>query len=260
MVASPGTGVALDKLIEAVERVEEESDVTLFAATLPRPAHLPPRPADPSTEGYYGSIEIENAWKAGRMLVAVRHLNDNVNQRECRVEDHLVGSLYWRDLEEKHIKELDVSTQTKSASAAGAEMKAKTCSTRAHPDEKGLDQVDAASSRGEKGDVSSIVYGCKEGLAYICNICVSPQCGRQGTGTRLLHKCLEQVRENGYRELWLTTFANVPFNAPWYARQGFVLVEMEKVPAILLERFNLEIRAYGLEGMGERVIMKYAIV
>ncbi len=44
---------------------------------------------------------------------------------------------------------------------------------------------------------------------------------RQGLGGRLIRELAEWAREQGYSALALTTFPDVPWNGPYYARLGF---------------------------------------
>lgn len=48
---------------------------------------------------------------------------------------------------------------------------------------------------------------------------------RRGIGRSLLERSAEVAPERGLAELSLTTFRDVPWNAPYYARCGFVLYE-----------------------------------
>lgn len=63
------------------------------------------------------------------------------------------------------------------------------------------------------------------GTAHLQQLAVDPAHGRQGLGTALVEACCEQARQRGYRELSLTTFRDVRYNAPWYARLGFVTID-----------------------------------
>lgn len=48
--------------------------------------------------------------------------------------------------------------------------------------------------------------------------------GRQGIGTALLRAAIEAARESGAQSVVLNTYRDHPWNAPWYARHGFVEV------------------------------------
>ncbi len=45
---------------------------------------------------------------------------------------------------------------------------------------------------------------------------------RRGIGTSLLRRAIAWAAADSSSRLWLTTWAHVPWNAPFYARHGFV--------------------------------------
>lgn len=61
--------------------------------------------------------------------------------------------------------------------------------------------------------------------AHLQQVAVDPTHGRRGIGTALVEACCEQARQRGYDELTLTTFLDVSWNGPWYARLGFEIIE-----------------------------------
>ncbi|WP_109507618.1 GNAT family N-acetyltransferase [Nocardioides speluncae] len=63
------------------------------------------------------------------------------------------------------------------------------------------------------------------GSAHLEMLAVHPDHGRRGIGTALLEACCAAAAAGGHEELTLTTFANVPWNAPYYLRLGFAVVE-----------------------------------
>lgn len=58
----------------------------------------------------------------------------------------------------------------------------------------------------------------------IGQISVRVSYGRQGIGTALLKGAIEAARESGARSVVLNTYRDHPWNAPWYARHGFIEV------------------------------------
>ena len=58
----------------------------------------------------------------------------------------------------------------------------------------------------------------------------------KGIGRRLIGYVAEQAREKGYTSLTLTTFRDVPWNAPLYARLGFEMLADETLPALLRQK------------------------
>ena len=63
------------------------------------------------------------------------------------------------------------------------------------------------------------------GVIGIADIDVLPQHGRRGTGAALLEHACEWARAAGYRRIDLGTLADVRWNAPFYAKHGFVVVD-----------------------------------
>ena len=62
---------------------------------------------------------------------------------------------------------------------------------------------------------------------------VHPDYGRRGIGTALLTAACAYAQEHGSPWITLTTFRDLPWNAPWYARHGFtVLPEPEWGPQL----------------------------
>lgn len=54
---------------------------------------------------------------------------------------------------------------------------------------------------------------------------VRPGFGRKGIGARLLLHVCDAAKNLGLRFITLTTFSHFPWNAPFYAKQGFTVVE-----------------------------------
>lgn len=67
----------------------------------------------------------------------------------------------------------------------------------------------------------------------------------KGIGRRLIEYVAEQAHAKGYTSLTLTTFRDVPWNAPWYARLGFEMLTDETLPAKLRQKREEE-AAHGL--------------
>lgn len=64
---------------------------------------------------------------------------------------------------------------------------------------------------------------------------VRPDHMRQGLGRRLIDHACERAAERSLPRLTLTTFAEVPWNAPLYRRYGFVELPPEQQPPWLAE-------------------------
>ncbi|WP_406174854.1 GNAT family N-acetyltransferase [Streptomyces sp. NBC_00996] len=72
-----------------------------------------------------------------------------------------------------------------------------------------------------------------DGALHIEQISVHPDAARRGVGRTLLAYAADRAREEGLTGLTLTTFAQVPWNAPYYLRIGFrVLEETELTPGL----------------------------
>lgn len=91
-----------------------------------------------------------------------------------------------------------------------------------------------------------------EGQAHLEQLSVLPSHGRRGIGRRLVTAALSEARERGYSRLTLRTYAEVPWNAPFYASCGF-LVSLPETPFLrqLVETESL----LGLDVYGRRVQM-----
>lgn len=95
-----------------------------------------------------------------------------------------------------------------------------------------------------------------DGLALVAQMDVHPQHGRKGLGTALLAHAIHQVRESGFTALYLTTFSNVRWNAPFYEKMGFVIMDEMDLPRPIAEILCKE-RACGLRN---RVGMRLSFV
>lgn len=90
------------------------------------------------------------------------------------------------------------------------------------------------------------------GLAHLEQLSVLPEYGRRGIGGALLEAAVTEVRGRGFAELTLRTYADVPWNAPFYARHEFV----ESDPDSEFHRALIAAEArLGLERYGRRVQM-----
>jgi 4-diphosphocytidyl-2-C-methyl-D-erythritol kinase len=63
------------------------------------------------------------------------------------------------------------------------------------------------------------------GCIGIAEIDVLPEYGRRGIGAALLEHACSWARAAGYRRVDLGTLADVPWNAPFYARHGFAVID-----------------------------------
>lgn len=91
-----------------------------------------------------------------------------------------------------------------------------------------------------------------DGQAHLEQLSVHPSAAGAGLGRLLVESALEWAREHGYRSMTLCTFADVPFNAPFYRSCGFEPVEE---PHGELRALREHERQLGLDDMGPRVAM-----
>jgi ribosomal protein S18 acetylase RimI-like enzyme len=75
--------------------------------------------------------------------------------------------------------------------------------------------------------ITDMVDGC----VHVEQVSVDPACARRGLGRELLDHAAERATAAGLPALTLTTFADVPWNAPYYIRCGFRVLEDEEFTA-----------------------------
>jgi GNAT superfamily N-acetyltransferase len=92
-----------------------------------------------------------------------------------------------------------------------------------------------------------------DGRAHIDQLAVIPKWMRQGIGSRLVERACEWARAHDYPAITLTTFADVPWNGPYYAARGFKVVD-EPTPGLAALRD--EESRLGLDAVGRRVVMR----
>ena len=91
-----------------------------------------------------------------------------------------------------------------------------------------------------------------DGHWHLEQIAVDPAHGRRGVGGELLEATHAELARRGGREVTLMTYADVPWNAPFYARHGYV--ELDELPARLEPMRESEER-FGMARHGRRVVM-----
>lgn len=96
-----------------------------------------------------------------------------------------------------------------------------------------------------------------EGACHLEQVSVLPEDQGRGIGRSLVQAACDRAAARGYGAITLRTFADVPFNGPFYASMGFE----ESVPdtAWLQSLVGVEERA-GLMKMGRRVQMTRKLV
>ena len=90
------------------------------------------------------------------------------------------------------------------------------------------------------------------GRWHLEQLVVDPAYGRRGLGTDLLKAVCREVASRGGSRVTLRTYADVPWNAPYYRRHGYT--ELSPEPAWMLSLREAEERM-GLMKFGRRIAM-----
>ena len=77
---------------------------------------------------------------------------------------------------------------------------------------------------------------------FIVELSVHLDWQRKGVGRQLIACAVEQARKLGLTSLTLTTFRDVPWNAPFYTRLGFAMLDELTLPAGLAAKREQETR------------------
>jgi GNAT superfamily N-acetyltransferase len=92
-----------------------------------------------------------------------------------------------------------------------------------------------------------------DGHAHLEQLSVRPDAARQGLGRALVAAAVNHARSLGYAKMTLCTFAEVPFNGPFYADCGFVPMPAPGPELAALRRHE---EMLGLERLGRRTAME----
>jgi len=94
--------------------------------------------------------------------------------------------------------------------------------------------------------VAYLIAELVDGAAHIEQVSVDPEAAGRGIGSGLIDHLADWAIERGCPALTLTTFTEVPWNAPYYRRLGFrILAENELGPG--LRRIRADEAAHGLD-------------
>ncbi|MEC5178717.1 GNAT family N-acetyltransferase [Arthrobacter sp. CG_A4] len=91
------------------------------------------------------------------------------------------------------------------------------------------------------------------GQAHLEQLSVHPDFAGRGIGRSLVEAAIDAARGRGYRAMSLCTFADVPFNAPFYASCGFKEVAQ---PGKGLAALRTREAKLGLDALGRRIAMR----
>lgn len=95
-----------------------------------------------------------------------------------------------------------------------------------------------------------------DGHAHLEQLSVLPEHGRHGYGRALVEAALAEAKHRGYREMTLRTYADLPWNGPFYARLGF----RETTPESDFLRSLIQVeRKLGLDTYGRRAQMSITL-
>jgi GNAT superfamily N-acetyltransferase len=93
--------------------------------------------------------------------------------------------------------------------------------------------------------------------AYLTELDVLPEFGRQGIGSRLVRAVAEWAKTCDFDSLSLITFRHLPWNAPFYEKLGFFIIDSAEHGPELVGLMEEE-RQVGIN-MNNRVAMKLKI-
>ena len=102
--------------------------------------------------------------------------------------------------------------------------------------------------------VAYLLIDMVDGNAYVEQVSVHPEHARRGLGRTLLDTAAAWAEQHGLSALTLSTYSNVPWNAPYYERLGFQIMTEDQISDGFRRLRELE-QARGLAGW-PRVIMR----
>lgn len=110
-------------------------------------------------------------------------------------------------------------------------------------------------AEGEGGSpIAFVMFREVEGCAYVEQIDVLPEHAGRRVGAALLDQVAAEAEARGWSALLLSTFKDVPWNAPYYRRLGFVDLDDATLSAEL-RQIRAEHEARGLDETA-RVFMR----
>jgi len=82
--------------------------------------------------------------------------------------------------------------------------------------------------------IAYLLLNVVDGNAHVDQVSVHPEHARRGLGCALLDTAATWALKRGLAALTLTTFADVPWNAPYYQRLGFEVLHDDHISSGLL--------------------------
>lgn len=107
----------------------------------------------------------------------------------------------------------------------------------------------------DESPVGYVLLQIIDSIALLAQIDVHPGHGQKGVGTALMIHGIEQIQQHGFSELYLTTFSDMAWNAPFYKKLGFTILKESELPNHILSILHEE-RDRGLKN---RVAMRLII-
>lgn len=107
----------------------------------------------------------------------------------------------------------------------------------------------------EQQPVGFIIVAPEGDTAFIVEVDVLPEHQGRGLGRALIQRVVRWARTEGLRRVTLTTFSDVPWNAPFYERLGFCRIDRSQLTVELARKLDDE-KHRGLRG---RVAMELII-
>ncbi|QFU93779.1 GNAT family N-acetyltransferase [Amycolatopsis sp. YIM 10] len=95
-----------------------------------------------------------------------------------------------------------------------------------------------------------------DGNAHLEQLAVHPAHFRQGIGTSLVRAVLTWARTAGFPAVTLCTFADIPWNGPFYRKLGFTEVAD---PGPGLRELRAHEQALGLDDLGARTVLRHPL-
>jgi GNAT superfamily N-acetyltransferase len=106
-------------------------------------------------------------------------------------------------------------------------------------------------SESAAGDATGFAHVLEtDGYAHLEQLSVLPSYARRGLGRTLVEAAKTEAGRRGYDRMTLRTYADVPWNAPFYATCGFVESEPETT---FHRRLAATEESLGLEEYGRRI-------
>jgi len=109
------------------------------------------------------------------------------------------------------------------------------CRTHRFAEALAEERVWVAATAGGDEPVGFAMAEDKRPHAYLAELDVEPAHGQQGLGSALLEAVERWAAAGRAPALWLTTQANIPWNAPFYQRRGYAQISAPRQPHFIRE-------------------------